>query len=92
MKAKDHAEIAPENLKTLREQLKTNKAGQTYEGLVAILADVVDTAIGGSECYAVLGLNRNRDAVMLTVTIGREKLYATGPSLVAVSRAAEELL
>ncbi|HEY9759004.1 MAG TPA: hypothetical protein V6C97_27800 [Oculatellaceae cyanobacterium] len=92
MKAKEHETIEPKNLKTLREQLKANNAGQTYEGFLAILADVVDTAIGGSECYAVLGLNRNRDAVMLTVTIGREKLYATGPTLVAVSKAAEELL
>lgn len=92
MKEKERAEIQSDNLKTLREQLKANKGGQTYEGLVAILADVVDTAVGGSECYAVLGLNRNRDAVMLTITIGREKLYATGPSLVAVSKAAEELL
>ena len=92
MKAKETEPLNDNNLNSFREHLKATKHIGDYEGILALLADVADSAANGSECYAVFGLNRNRDSIMLTVTIGREKLYATGPSLVAVSKAALDLL
>lgn len=92
MKQKDKEELRHDNLESFRAALKAGGKVGDYEGILALLADIADSAAHGSECYAVFGLNRNRDEVMCTVTIGREKLYATGPSLVAVSRAALELL
>lgn len=92
MKSKEKEEVRGDNLESFRAHLKSGGKIGDYEGMVAMLADIADSAVSGHECYAVFGLNRNRDEVMLTVTIGREKLYATGPSLVAVSKAALELL
>lgn len=92
MKAVESAELGRENLSVVRRHLKDGKSLLAYEGLIAILADVVDSAASGSECYCTFGLSRNRDKVMLTVTIGREKLYATGSDLLEVSKAALDLL
>lgn len=92
MKSKEKTEVRNDNLSSFRSHLKAGGKVGDYEGVLALLADIADSAVDGSECYAVFGLNRNRDEVMLTVTIGREKLYATGPTLVDVSRAAMDLL
>jgi hypothetical protein len=92
VKGKEHEPLVTDNLKRFQEHLKTGSKLSQYEGLLALLSDAVDTAAAGSECYVVIGLNRNRDTVMCTVTIGREKLYATGPSLLAVSDDAKNLL
>lgn len=92
MKSKEKDEVRGDNLDRFREHLKAGGKVGDYEGILALLCDIADSAVHGSECYAVFGLNRNRDEIMLTVTIGREKLYATGATLVAVSKAAMDLL
>lgn len=85
-------ELSAENLETFRKQAKSNSSLSQYHGLVALLADVADTAIGGMDCYATFGLSRDRSTILCTITIGRQKLYAGGKSLSELSQAAESLL
>lgn len=92
MKGQEREPLVTDNVDAVQRITKASGKQLPYDGLITLLADVVDTAARGSECYATFGLSRNRDQVMLTVHIGRETLYATGASLLEVSKACNDLL
>lgn len=63
-----------------------------YNGLLQLLADIADTAIGGADVFASFGISRDRGSVLLTVKVDGHPLYAGGRSLKEVSDACLELL
>lgn len=85
-------ELNADNLKAFRSKAKSGSPLVEYTGLVALLADIADTAIGGLDCYATFGLSRDKSTILCTVTIGRQKLYAGGKTLIELSQSAESLL
>lgn len=92
VKGQEREPLVTDNLAAVERVTKAGTKLEPYYGLVAILADVVDTAARGDECYLTFGLSRNRDQIMLTVHIGRDALYASGASLVEVSKVCIGLL
>ena len=84
--------IDPTQLQKARKKLSGYTPPSSYEGLILLLADIVDTASNGRDCYCTFGLSRTKDLIMLTVTNGGSKLYASGLSLEELSEAARELL
>lgn len=79
-------------LASFRKEAKSGNPLLDYSGIVAVLCDVADTAVGGMDCYCTFGLSRDRSTILLTVTIGGSKLYAGGATMKEVSAAAEGLL
>jgi len=92
MKGKEHEPLVLDNLKRFREHLKAGKSVGDYEGVLAMLADIVDSAGNGHECWCTFGLSRGKEQVMMTIHYGPERLFASGSSLVEVSKACIELL
>jgi hypothetical protein len=56
------------------------------------MGDVLDNAIKGEDIYMTLGMTRNKDAVLLTITWDREKLVISGGSLTDLAEQAHTLL
>jgi len=86
------ATVGDRNLQDFQDIAKTKDGLALYSGLLAILADVADTAVRGADCYCTFGLSRDKGALLLTVNVGGSKLYASGATLDEVATAAQELL
>jgi len=86
------AKLSTNNLQTVREHIKANTASLAYQGLLCVLADVLDRASAGNDTYVILGLTQNRDALLLTVKEGSKKAYAGGGGLLEISEDAEKLV
>jgi hypothetical protein len=80
------------HLLNVKKEFKGYTPASPYAGLVELLADVVDTAISGPECYVTFGLSRDRSSILLTVHYEHSKLYAGGTTLAELSAAAGELI
>jgi len=91
-KAFVRAVMKPDQLETVRKQIIKDTGFQAYQGVALLLADIVDTAVKGTECYATFGISKDRSAILLTIHLGDQKLYAQGATLAEVSSACEELL
>lgn len=60
--------------------------------LLRLISDVCDTAAAGADCYMVIGTNRDKTALLLTVTQDNRKGYISAVDLVALSEACKSLL
>jgi len=85
-------EFSKSNLASMRESIKAGQAHIAYQGILCVLADVLDIAANGGDCFATIGLTKNRDAMLLTVKDGSRKAYAGGFSLLEISKDAEKLI
>lgn len=86
------ATVGSDNLKMVKELAGVQDGLDAYYGLLAVLADACDLAAAGNDCWCTVGLSRDKGALLLTVTMGGSKLYASGADLAEVSGAAQELL
>jgi len=86
------ATVGNQNLQTVQDDATVKDGLRAYLGLVSILADALDYAAGGGDCWVTLGLSRDKGALLLTVNNGGSKLYASGATLTELSAAALELL
>lgn len=71
---------------------KTFGKDQTFTPLLQLIADVCDTAGKGSDCYMVIGTNRAKDALLITITQDRAKGYLSALDLAGLSEAAKSVL
>lgn len=93
MRAKDNrAAVMPDNEAALDQQLKTAKGQAEYQGLVRLIAQVLDQAVSGADCNMRIGTTKRRDALIITVYQDGEPMYATGQDWQALLKAAEGLL
>lgn len=93
MKFEDKMQNIPQtNTATMREHIKAGTVHLNYQGLLLVLAEVLDRAASGKDTYCIIGLTSRRDAVLLTVTEGTAKARAGGNTLLSVSTEAERLL
>jgi len=84
--------LSTDNLSTVREHIKANTASLAYQGVLCVLADVLDRAAAGRDTYAIIGLTSNRDAMLLTVKEGPSKAFAGGSGLLDLSTDSEKLV
>jgi len=84
--------IDPGNLARVQKNLKGYTPPSQYEGLLCLLADVVDTALAGRTCYLTFGLSRSQDLIMMTITNGGSKLYASGVTLEELAGNCKDLI
>lgn len=89
---KSNVSLDADNLQSAKELLIKQKNPSQYQGLLCVIADVLDTAISGSNCYLIIGLTRDRNALLLTVHQDGAKAFAGGLRLTELSREAEKLL
>lgn len=73
-----------------RKYLGTKQGVASAVALVLAVVDVLDYAIAGNDGYIVIGMKRDRTALMLTQTFGTEKVYHTGASLEEVLNRVKE--
>jgi hypothetical protein len=88
----NEGKLEPDNLKTVREMLKSGQADVHYQGLLCAIADCLDTAIRGGDVYLTIGLTKPRNALIMTVHDGSMRGYAGGLRLSELSKDAEKLL
>lgn len=86
------AKLSTDSLKTVQEHIKAGTASLAYQGILCVLADVLDRAASGHDTYAIIGLTANRDALLLTVKEGPKKAFAGGSSFLEVSVDSEKLV
>lgn len=84
--------IEAKNLKHYQEALKAGNADTTYQGVVALLADIADNALAGHDCYITFGASRDKTGLLLTVTYDGTKAYASERDLAKVSGLCERFL
>jgi len=80
------------NLATVREHTVAGIAHISYQGLLCVIADVLDTAVRDGDCFLTLGVTKANDALLLTVRQGNGRAYAGGVNLTELSKDAEKLL
>lgn len=60
--------------------------------LVLLIAQVLDEAAKGTDCYLSINVTKKRDAAMITLTINGTKIYASGTDWATLLDSAETLL
>jgi len=79
-----------------RAQLEKHSAqfgkDQRYTALLAVIADICDIAAAGGDAYLVIGTNRAKTELLLTVHQDGVKGYLSAIELVGLSVACESLL
>jgi len=63
-----------------------------FHPILQVIAEILDEAVKGEDSYLTLGLNRNRDTILMTLHTGGSKLYVGGEDLVALGSAILEEL
>jgi len=86
------APLAQDNRKALDIEIETKQGLQIYKPLLALVADVLDSAAGGNDSFVSIGTTRNHSAFTIMVQIAgrRHNLYAE--NLAALSDQAQTLL
>jgi len=84
--------LTPTNTFAVNDSLKLKDSHLVYGNLLLVLADVLDSAVKGEDIYLTLGMTRNKDAVLLTITWDRDKLVLSGATLRDLADQAETLL
>jgi len=84
--------LKPINSQEARAILNSKTAVEELTALVTVIADVLDIAIGGEDCYLSLGLNRERSAILLTVTQGKMKGWVSAVDLASLLAGVETLV
>jgi hypothetical protein len=65
---------------------------QTFTPLLLLIADVLDSAGSGQDCYMVIGTNKDKSSLLLTVTQDRVKGWVSGLDIAGLSEACKSLL
>jgi len=86
------ADMTPDQLKTMHQQLAKADKPTTYFPLLLIMADVVDEAVKGSNTYLTLGVTRDKSAIIMSISVDGKKLYASGASLADLADKVNALL
>lgn len=68
----------PECEATFLEQVKTAKGQAQYQGLVQLITQVLDLAIGGADINMRIGATKARNAFIVTVYEDATPSYASG--------------
>jgi len=84
--------LTPTNTQHIEDAIKLKNVGGIYTDLLMVIADVLDTAVKGEDIYMTVGMTRNKDAVLLTITWDREKLVLSGATLRDLAEQANTLL
>lgn len=89
---KHDTKLGTNNLRAVQEHLKAGSAGTIYQGALCVIADAIDRAVGGADTYVVIGLTKDRSALLLTVREGASVARAGGATFADISLDAERLL
>jgi len=65
---------------------------QTFTPLLQLLADVLDSAASGSDCYAVIGTNRDKSALLLSIKQDGKTGYLSAATIWELSEACKTVL
>lgn len=68
------------------------KVDSPFTNLVALVAGVLDEAASGKDTYMVIGANRERSALLITVSQGGSKAYLSALDIQELSAACGSLL
>lgn len=71
---------------------KAELLGTASEPLIRLIAQVFDYSLAEGDAYINIGLNRQKSAVVLTLTVEGEKTYAIGADLPSFLLACQDLL
>jgi len=82
----------PDQLKEADLNLEEVSENFPYSGLIRLIADVLDNAIGGNNTYMTIGATKDKAAIIVTVSVEGNKMYVNGSSLVEISAGANELV
>jgi len=85
------AQLTTKNLQDVMTSIKAADSHLRYHGLLMLVADVLDTAASGEDCYMTIGATRKRDALVVTVKQGNQSAYAAGVDFLELSEACESL-
>jgi hypothetical protein len=84
--------LKADNKSLVTEHIVAGSLSKSWSDIVMLMADVLDNAIKGEDIYITVGMTRNKDACLLTVTWDREKLVLSGMSLLDLAEQAHTLL
>jgi len=80
------AQIQPHFERTLNEKPELGGGFKSAECLVRLIAQVLDEAAQGEDCYVSIGVTKNNDAAVMTLSLNGQRQYASGsdwPSFLA---------
>jgi len=80
------AELQPTFEETYDQKPELGGGLKGAECLVRLVAQVLDEAVRGSDCFLSIGITRKGDAAVVTLSLNGDKQFATGadwPSLMA---------
>jgi hypothetical protein len=84
--------MTPDNLVQINGLLAGLKTNFPLAPLLLLMAEVCDRAINGTDTYVILGLTKDRSALLFTIREGANVARAAGPDLLGVAADAERLL
>jgi len=86
------SDLVANQLETLDQELASKTKAEPYHPMIRLIADVLDNAIKGDNCYLTIGTTRDQSAIILSLTVEGQKIYVSSATLYELAGRCQELL